>query len=336
MDDINEIKSKLSLPSNIAIITHRNPDGDAIGSSLALKLFLELFGHRCTVILPSEYPAVFKYLPSLDSVSVFDLNQDEVRSSLSHADIIFCLDFNGLDRIDPLALNITESIAYKAMIDHHLDPEPFADWYMSDTASSSTCELIYRFIEALGHAPHMINKDIATCLFTGILTDTGSFKYGTNPEVYRIASELKKLGVDDYMINDAIFNSWTHRQMTILGHALRNRLEVIPELHSGIIFLTKSDYHKYQIARGDTEGLVNYILMIKGMHVAAFIREMPHGEIRLSLRSKGEISVQELARKHFNGGGHKNASGGSSTSSLEETITKLKEVLPEFISVLND
>ena len=125
------------------------------------------------------------------------------------------------------------------MIDHHLDPEPFADWYMSDTTASSTCELIYQFIEALGHAPHLINNDIATCLFTGILTDTGSFKYGTNPEVYRIASELKKLGVDDYQINDAIFNSWTRRQMTILGHALRNRLEVMPSLSAGIISLTK-------------------------------------------------------------------------------------------------
>ena len=331
MDDIQEIKGKLSLPSNIAIITHRNPDGDAIGSSLALKLFLEHFGHNCKVILPSEYPNVFTYLPELKSVTIFDLQQDKVRSILKHADVIFCLDFNGLDRIDPLAPEIMESKAYKAMIDHHLDPEPFADWYFSDTSSSSTCELIYRFIEVLGHAPGMVTQDIATCIFTGILTDTGSFKYGTNPEVYRISAELKKIGVDDYMINDAIFNSWTHRQMSILGHALRNRLEIIPELKAGIIHLTKVDYQKYQIARGDTEGLVNYILKIKGMEVAVFIREMPHGEIRLSFRSKGDISVQELASKHFGGGGHKNASGGSSKLSLDQTISKFKEVLPAFV-----
>lgn len=333
MDDIAIIKAKLSLPSNIAIITHRNPDGDAIGSSLALRRYLQSFGHHCRVILPSEYPAVFHYLPDLDTITVFDLQKEETRSILSSADIIFCLDFNGLDRIDPLALDIEESKAFKAMIDHHLDPEPFADWYFTDTASSSTCELIYRFIESMGHAGDKIDEQIATCLFTGILTDTGSFKYGTNPEVYRIASELKKVGVDDYKINDAIFNSWTHRQITILGHALRNRLEVLPELKTGIIALTKADYQKYQISRGDTEGLVNYILMIRGMEVAAFIREMPHGEIRLSLRSKGEISVQELASKHFNGGGHKNASGGSSTLSLKETIEKFKEVLPFYVGV---
>ncbi len=331
MDPIEDIKAKLNTPSNIAIITHRNPDGDAIGSSIALKLYLQKSAHKCDVILPSEYPSVFNYLPDLSEVSVFDLDRDRARHILKHADMIFCLDFNSLDRIDPLALEINESTAYKAMIDHHIDPEPFADWYMSDTESSSTCELVYRFIELMGDADQAISLDIATCIFTGIVTDTGSFKYATNPEVYRIASELKKRGVDDYQINDYIFNSWTGRQMSILGHALRNRLELIPEYKTGIISLTKADYHKYQIGRGDTEGLVNYILMIKGMEVAAFVREMPHGEIRLSLRSKGEISVQDLAHKHFGGGGHKNASGGSSKDSLADTIAKFKEVLPDFI-----
>lgn len=331
MDNIQDIIDKLKSPSNIAIITHRNPDGDAIGSSLGLKLFLDQGAHKCDVVLPSEFPKVFHYLPEIDDVTVYDLQKDKTKQILKHADIIFCLDFNSLDRIDPLALDINESGAYKVMIDHHIDPEPFADWYMSDTESSSTCELIYRFIELLDDKNKSISVDMATCLFTGILTDTGSFKYATNPEVYRIASELKKIGVDDYQINDNIFNSWTARQMSILGHALRNRLQLLPEQHAGIIALTKADYQKYQIGRGDTEGLVNYILMIKGMKVAAFIREMPHGEIRLSLRSKGEISVQDLARTHFSGGGHKNASGGSSTDSLEDTIAKFKEVLPAFI-----
>lgn len=331
LDDIEVIKAKLKVPSNIAIITHRNPDGDAIGSSIALKLFLEQFAHKCDVILPSEYPAVFHYIPKIESASIYDLNKPDTISILKHADILFCLDFNSLDRIDPLGVEVQEMKAFKVMIDHHLYPESIADWYMSFTDASSTCELIYRFIELLGHAHNKINLDIATALFTGILTDTGSFKYATNPEVYRICSELKKIGVDDYQINDNIFNSWTARQMTILGHALRNRMELIPELQTGIIVLNKGDYQKYQIARGDTEGLVNYILMIKGMKVAAFVREMPHGEIRLSLRSKGEISVQELAKKYFNGGGHKNASGGSSRKSLEETIHKFKEVLPEFV-----
>lgn len=330
MDDIATIQDRLKKPTRISIISHRNPDGDAIGSSLALKLFLEKSGHQCDVLLPSEYPAVFKYLPSIDDAIIFDIDPARTRESLKLAEIIFCLDFNSLDRIDPLAIEIQESEAYKVMIDHHIDPEPFADWYMSDTSASSTCELIYRWIEEV-EEKSKVDQDISTCIFTGILTDTGSFKYATNPEVYRIASELKKIGVDDYQINDNIFNSWTHRQMTILGHALRNRMKILPELSAGIISLTKGDYQKYQIARGDTEGLVNYILMIKGMKVAAFIREMPHGEIRLSLRSKGDISVQDLARTHFNGGGHLNASGGSSKLSLEETVEKFTKVLPSYV-----
>ncbi len=330
MDDIDILKKKLRTPHNVLILAHRNPDGDAIGSVVALKLFLEQCGQDVKVLLPSEYPSVFQYLPSLEDIIIYDLSREKGRKSLRAAELIFCLDFNSLDRVDPLAMEITKSSAYKVLIDHHLDPEPFADWYLSDTNSSSTCELIYRFIEAWG-ATEKINIEIATCLFTGILTDTGSFKYATNPEVYRIAAELKRIGVDDYAINDYIFNSWTKRQMTILGHALRNRLEVIPEHHAGIITLTQQDYQKYQIARGDTEGLVNYILMIKGIKLAAFIRQMTNGEIRLSLRSKGDISVQHLARDHFSGGGHKNAAGGSSQLPLAETIEKFKNVLPQYI-----
>ena len=331
MDDISVIKQHLNVPTNIGVITHRNPDGDAIGSSLGLKLFLEQFGHHVKVLLPSEYPLIFNYLPEIDSVQVFDIHPEDVKKSLSNCEIIFCLDFNGLDRIDPLAPELLTSKAFKVMIDHHIDPEPFADWYFSDTNASSTSELIYKFIEALGHAPHMIDSRIGTCLFTGILTDTGSFKYGTNPEVYRIAGELKKAGVDDYDINDKIFNSWTLRQMKILGHALRNRMEILKDLSTGIIVLNKNDYLKYRISRGDTEGLVNYILMIKGMKVAVFVREMPHSDIRISFRSKGNISVQDLARQHFNGGGHINASGGSSKMSLEQTVNRIKEVIPQYV-----
>ncbi|MFT4565255.1 MAG: phosphoesterase RecJ-like protein [Saprospiraceae bacterium] len=330
MDNIAEIKERLRVPSNVVILAHRNPDGDAIGSSIALKLFLEQYGQHCKVLLPSEYPNIFEYLPAREDIIIYDLNREEGKKALESAEIICCLDFNSLDRIDPLAMNITESKAYKILIDHHLDPEPFADWYFSDTESSSTCELIYRFIEALD-ATDKVTLDMATCIFTGILTDTGSFKYATNPNVYRIASELKKIGLDDYAINDNIFNSWTKRQMIILGHALRNRLEVIPEMSAGIITLTQQDYQKYHIGRGDTEGLVNYILMIKGMKVAAFVRQMTNSEIRLSLRSKGDISVQNLARDHFSGGGHKNASGGSSKLSLADTVEKFKEVLPHYL-----
>lgn len=330
MSETELLKKRLLRPSKVAIITHRNPDGDAIGSSIATYRYLIQLGHDVTMIAPSEYPVLFKFLPDIEKMLIYDLHKDDVKTAIAEAGILFCLDFNSLDRIDPLATDIDSSKAYKILIDHHLDPEPFADYYLSDTDASSTSELVYRFVESLGDLSK-VDLDMATCLFTGILTDTGSFKYATNPEVYRIASELKKMGIDDYKINDIIFNSQTERQLRILGHALYNRMEVIPALQTGLIYLTKSDYHKYQISRGDTEGLVNHILMIEGINIAGFIREMPAGEIRLSLRSKGDISVQELARDHFSGGGHKNASGGSSDLPLRETIEKFKRVVSFYI-----
>lgn len=330
MIELDLVKEKLARPTSIAIITHRNPDGDAIGSSMAMKFFLERYSHVCKVIFPSEYPYIFDFIPKVGDAIIYDQNREEAVAALMEAEIIFCLDFNGLDRIDQLGPVINEAKAFKILIDHHLDPEPFADFYLSDTSASSTCELVYRFISELGEKRKM-DLDSATCLFVGLITDTGSFTYATNPNVFRVAADLKEMGVDDYTLHDNIFNSWTARQLRILGHSLRNRMTTYPELSAGIIYLNKADYLKYQISRGDTEGVVNYILMIKGMKVAAFIREMPNGEIRLSLRSKGDISVQELARNHFSGGGHKNASGGSSELDLQGTIDKLIEVLPNYL-----
>ncbi len=330
MIEIQELQKRLATPKPIAIITHRNPDGDAIGSSLAMKFFLEKYGHTCKVILPSEYPVIFEYMPRIHEAIIYDQEKNKAIDALAEAEIIFCLDFNGLDRVDTLGPYVQDAKAFKALIDHHIDPEPFADYYMSDTSASSTCELVYRFINELDEIKKM-DLDIATCLFTGLITDTGSFTYATNPNVFRVAADLKEMGVDDYSLNDYIFNSWTERQLKILGHSLRNRMTIYKELSAGVIYLDKQDYRKYQISRGDTEGVVNYILKIKGMKVAAFIREMPAGDIRLSLRSKGDISVQELAREHFNGGGHKNASGGSSDKSLQDTIEKFVSILPYYL-----
>ncbi len=330
LEELDEIKTKLSTPKTITILTHRNPDGDAIGSSLAVKFFLEKYGHSCRIVLPSEYPVIFEYMPRIHEAIIYDQDREKALRAIEEADMMFCLDFNGLDRIDTLGPYVQDNNCYKALIDHHLDPEPFADFYLSDTSASSTCELVYQFIGLLGEKKKL-DLDIATCLFTGLITDTGSFKYATNPNVFRVAADLKEMGVDDYTLHDNIFNSWSKRQLEILGHSLRNRMTVYPELSAGIIYLNKQDYMKYQISRGDTEGIVNYILMIKGMKVAAFIREMPTGDIRLSLRSKGDISVQELSRAHFNGGGHKNASGGSSDLDLKSTIEKFIKVLPFYL-----
>ena len=319
----------LEFPKSISIITHRNPDGDALGSSLALKHYLEKMNHSVDVILPSEYPKNFAFMDGVDDCIVFDLTRDKAIQSISRTDILFCLDFNALDRVDKMGPAVLESKAKKILIDHHLDPEPFPDYTFSDTSASSTCELIHRFIFDTG-GQDKIDARIGDALFVGLITDTGSFKYSTNPTTYKVAADLKERGVDDYTLQDRIYNTYSEKQLRLLGHAICNRMEILPEYSTGIIALTKQDYQDYDIQRGDTEGIVNYVLMLDGIKVAAFIREQPT-IVKMSFRSKGDISVQDLARKHFNGGGHKNASGGAAYAKLDDIISRFKHVLPDFV-----
>jgi len=328
MSDIQEIKALLSNPQNAVIITHRNPDGDAIGSSLGLKHFLETYNHNVKLILPSEYPPVFGFLNNVNDSVVFDIAPEVCADAIKNASLIFCLDFNSLDRIDKMAHLISDATAKKCLIDHHLDPEPFADFIFSDPTASSTAELVYQFITDLNEEKR-VTVDVGEALFVGLITDTGSFKYSTNPRTYNTAAKLKEVGVDDYYIQDRIFNSMQKKQLELLGHCLANRMEILPEFQAGIIHLTKQDYKDFNISRGDTEGIVNHILMIEGIKIAAFITEQPT-IVKLSLRSKGDISVQEIARNHFNGGGHKNASGGSAYAKLSDVIDRFKRVLPKY------
>ena len=326
--DISELKALIAYPKEIVIVTHRNPDGDAIGSSLGLKEFLLKFGHSVKVIFPSEYPETFVYLKGIEDCIIFDRDHDGTKAAISKADMIYCLDFNSLDRIDKIGPYIQEAKAKKILIDHHLDPEPFADYVYSDTSSSSTCELILEFVKLLGEADKM-DARTGEALFTGLITDTGSFKYSTRPETYLAAADLKNAGVDDYNLQDKIFNRQSEKEIRLLGHCLANRMTIIPEYGTGYIALTKQDYADFNIQRGDTEGIVNYLLMIDGIKLAAFIREQPT-IVKISLRSKGDISVQEMARNHFNGGGHKNASGGAAYAKLQDIVNRFVKVLPRY------
>lgn len=328
-EDITELQSYLAVPRDITLIAHRNPDGDALGSALGLRLYLEKKGHFVKIVMPSESPNIFSYLPHFYDVIVFDLQHDIARAALTNTDCIFCLDFNGLDRVDKLGVTIQNSEAKKVLIDHHLDPEPFVDHMFSDTEASSTCELVYNFIEDMGDAD-LVDENIGKCLFTGLITDTGSFKYNTRPNTYIVAAKLKIAGVDDYLLNDTINNSLKPKNLKLLGHCLANRMEILEDWGAALIYLTKEDYKEFDIQRGDTEGIVNYMLMIKSVKVAAFISEQPT-IVKISLRSKGDISVQEIASKHFNGGGHKNASGGAQYASLADVIAKYKRVVPHHL-----
>ena len=313
-------------PSRVVIVTHKNPDGDALGSSLALGAVLNKLMHNVTVVLPNDFPPLFNFLPGIDKVIIGEMNPELAVAAFEKADIIFCLDFNALDRIDRFGLDVMASKAVKILIDHHIDPEPFADYIMSKTEASSTAELVYDFLVEQKLEGY-IDVQIAEALYTGILMDTGSFRFATTPHVFEVAAALKRLGMDDYMLQIRLFNSMTEKQLRLLGHCLANRMELMSEYQAGIIWLDKDDYKNWAIGRGDTEGIVNYILMVRNMKMAIFVSEQQN-VTKLSFRSKGNINVQEICHQYFNGGGHRNASGGQIKASVQETIARVKEIIP--------
>jgi len=329
MENIEQLKALLAVPKNIVITSHRNPDGDAIGSSLGLYLYLNKMGHTVRVIFPSEYPDFVAWMPDADKILIHDIDPEESDELVENADIIFCLDYNSLDRIDKLGETIgAAKEAVIVMIDHHLYPDLPTDFEISDTDASSTSELIYDFMEMMGGLNQM-DIPIGECLMAGIMTDTGSFTYNISSKLFRTVANLTDMGIDNEKLQDLLFNSLNEKYLRLLGHCLNNRMEIIDEFKTGIITLNRNDYDKFDIQRGDTEGIVNFLLKLKNVRLAAFITEQPT-IVKLSLRSKGDVSVQEIAKKHFKGGGHKNASGGSSFTSLKNTVIKLKQILPEY------
>ncbi|MEY3240711.1 MAG: hypothetical protein RIR11_2149 [Bacteroidota bacterium] len=326
MEFTADLRALITLPHNVAIFSHRNPDGDAIGSALALRHYLEQYGHKVHVMFPSDFPEEFETLPGAGECLIWDISTEECKQVLNKKDLVFLLDFNAWNRIDKLGEYAKHLSAKIVMIDHHLYPDPIADFVFSDPDASSTCELIYRFIMGMGDA-QKLNPKVGECIFTGLITDTGSFRHATNPLVYRIAADLVERGVNDTAVQDRIFNSQKEKNLRLLGHCLTNRMELLPEYKTGIIWLTKRDYEEFQIQRGDTEGIVNYLLTLREVRLAIFVHNQPT-VVKLSLRSKGNLDVQEMCRTHFNGGGHKNASGAHSYEGLKATIDKIKEILP--------
>ena len=328
MIDYQDIKDQLSHPKNILITSHRDPDGDAIGSSLGLQLWLIQYGHRVRVAFPSEFPDIFLWMENSSDILIYDDDPEEVDQFLENTDIVFCVDYNSLDRIDNLGKSIAKRSNYKIMIDHHLYPDSFADQSLSKVSASSTCELVFEFIQNLQGLDKM-NTDIARCLLTGIITDTGSFQHNVSANTFTVASALMSFGIDIREINHYIFNLLPEKNLRLLGHCLSSRMEIIPQYKTGIIFLNKMDYQVFDIVRGDTEGIVNYLLKMRDVHFAVFIRQQPK-IIKFSFRSKGDLNVEKIARDHFNGGGHKNAAGGYLYTSLSKALEKVKSILPEY------
>lgn len=328
IDKIKQVNKVLKSCKNIIITTHKNPDGDAIGSSLALYHYYKKKRINVNVIVPNQYPDFLSWLPGNDDIIVFENQKKLAADLLSKADIIFCLDYNSLGRIGKLSELLENNNAVKILIDHHLKPvyEEF-DYAFSDVKRSSTCELIYDFIENSGDI-EFLDKNIAESLYVGIITDTGSFSYScNNSRLYIIVAELVKQGIDCALIHNFVYNSFSYSRLKMLGFSLYERLKLLPEYHTAYIYLSKSDFDKFDFQNGDTEGIVNYPLSIKGIYFSVFFTEKD-GYVKMSLRSKGNFQVNEFVRDNFKGGGHKNASGGESSLSMEDTVSKFLKLLP--------
>ncbi|MES2593200.1 MAG: DHH family phosphoesterase [Bacteroidota bacterium] len=325
---VKEVKTLLSTPKNIVIVTHWSPDGDAMGSSLGLYNYLIQKKHKVTVIAPNEYPSFLFWLPGNKKVVDFTADPKVAKAAVAKANIVFCLDFNSLKRINALGDEVGKSKALKFIIDHHLQPDDFADYMLHDVKACSTCELIYDFIELL-EDKKCLNKDIANCLYTGIMTDTGSFRFpSTTSKTHRIIAELIECGAENAAIHGKIYDDNTEDKLRLLGYCLSEKLTVFKEYHTAFFNLRGDELRRYNYRKGDTEGLVNYALSIEGICFAAFFVER-NGIVKTSFRSKGSFNVNVFARKHFNGGGHANAAGGMSELTLDESIIKFVSLLAE-------
>lgn len=328
MQNIQIFKEYLSQPHKMVILTHFNPDADALGSSLGLSRYLRKKGHSVIIIAPSEYPDFIGWMPYPDEVSVFKKEKAEKSAQLiQEANTIFCLDFSSLNRINDLGEMVRKSPAKKVLVDHHLEPEKFADFEQWDGTAASTAELVYQLIVELGDK-ELIDGSMADCLYAGIMTDTGGFRHSnTNQKVFKVASELVERGANPYKVSKLIYDTNTIERLRLTGYVLNEKLQVLPEYRTAYIVLSADELKRYSSQNGDTEGLVNYGLSIKGIRLSVIISDRKEN-IKLSLRSLGNFSVNEMARAHFEGGGHRNAAGGQTNLTLDQTVKKFLDLLP--------
>ncbi len=331
---LHDFQEILKSPKKIVITSHQNPDGDAFGSCLSLYSFLIDLGHSVNVISPTDYADFLAWMPNVSKVKVYDSSPNSNFNNLiEDADLIFCVDFSVLNRIKDMEGPIANSNAKKVLIDHHQLPDKFAEYVYWNEKASSTCELIYQLIEELGYA-NKISLDTATCIYTGILTDTGSFKYdSTTAEVHRIAGKLIDLGINPNQINRNLFDTNSFERLKFLGYALSQKLVYLPEYRVAYFNFNKDELKEFNSKSGDTEGIVNYGLSLKGVVMSAIFIERDD-LIKISFRSVDSFSVSEFSRSHFEGGGHHNAAGGKSNLTLEQTVDKFLGLLPDYKSKL--
>lgn len=334
MTRFEELKNLLSKPKQIVILSHRNPDGDAIGSSLAMNHYLTRLGHKCDMIVPNEFPKFLKWMDGAKDIQIAEYSPSNSRNLVENAELIFILDFNTTSRIDEVGQWVEKSTAPKVMIDHHQQPQEF-DFMYSDTEIPAACQMIYNFIEAMGHLD-LIDRSIGECIYTGIMTDTGNFRFkNTSAATHRIVADLMDKGVEADRVYNHIFNTQSPDRLRLLGKVL-DSIRILPEYRTAFMYLTRKQQLKYNTQKGDTEGFVNYGLGIDNFIFSViFIEDMQKNFYKISFRSKGNFDVNEFARKYFNGGGHINAAGGRSDLTLKETLDKFEKLLEQHKDELN-
>lgn len=315
------------------ITTHYKPDGDALGSSLGLSLVLKSMGHEVLVISPSDFPNYLSWLPEADQIQVYPVSAEFCQGFIHESELIFCLDFNHLKRLHELGNEVEKASGLKIMIDHHLEPQGFEDLAFWDTDASSTCQLVFRFLETLKLKGYL-NKEVATCLYTGVMTDSGSFRFPrSSPELHRIAAQLIESGADNVDIYERINGSQPLNRVQFLGYCLVNKLVILKDFHTAYISIQKDELKRFEIETGETDGIVNFALGIESICLAVFFIERDE-KIKISFRSKGNFPANALASRYFSGGGHLNAAGGESELSLENTVKKFLGILSEYHQLL--
>ena len=334
MKSIEAIYPLLDQPRKVVIIMHQKPDADAMGSSLGLFHFLKRLGHEPVVISPTNWAEWLKWMPGCGGVIDYEYSTDKAIAVLDQAQWVFCLDFNTLARTRHMAARLRKLPVTKILIDHHQQPEAeYFEYGVSDTDKSSTCEMVYDFIVGSGHAG-LINIEIAACLYAGVMSDTGSFRFpGASAAVHRMVAALKDTGLNHTQIHENLFDNFLENRLRFTGFVLQNRMEIFYEFNAALIAIPWKDLVRYEIKTGDTEGLVNYPLSIQGIRMAALIIDRDE-EVKCSFRSKGDFDVNVFARKYFEGGGHVNAAGGRSNETLELTVQRFVHALKENSSQL--
>ncbi len=327
MKPLQDIYEQLQTPAKLVITMHQKPDGDAMGSTLGLYHFLKQFGHSITVISPTNWAHFLNWMPGSSEVLDYESKTHHADAIVAAADWLFCLDFNTPSRVRKMETAIRNTNAIKVLIDHHEQPDTaFFNYGISDKTKSSTCQMVYDVIMDMKQEDKL-NTEIASCLFTGLVTDTGSFRFASaSAATHEMAAHLKKIGINHTEIFEAVYDNFTENRFRFIGNMLLNRMEVFYEYNTVLIAIPKEDIVKYGLETGDTEGLVNYGLAIEGIKLAAIIIDRTE-EVKCSFRSKGNVDVNSFARKYFNGGGHFNAAGGGSKEPLEKVIENFKKAI---------